>query len=264
MMKFALHNLSKESIPFNMYEYSKFKYGSKTIARKFGYELAENFILPSRIGGRQIVVSPSPYNFIPTATFAMKDYFVARFNELNMYTLKPLQETKTFRPHSYNEDYGEMGVDQRRKAISSESFHIDREFLKDKFLIFMDDIRITGAHEERIKEMCWRLKLDEVCDYMFLYFAEADDSVEPQIENMLNHAYVSTLVDVNNIIANEEFIFNTRVTKFILANDINEFDLFLTFQSKTFRHTLLHYAIGNGYHLQDEFKENISILKRML
>lgn len=268
----ANHFTDESDLPFNPADYSRFKYGSKSVARVFGKELADKFIRSahfhkieqSLVNGKQLVVVTSPYMFIPTATFAMKDYFIAEFNDTIIeYGINPVQETKIHRTLSYNADYGAMTQADRRKAISGDEFHIDRDFVKDKFVLFMDDIIITGAHEERVQSMIDRLKLD--CDYMFLYFAKLDNpETQPQIENFLNFYAIKNLLDINRIIKDDDFIFNTRVVKYILNAKHEECKPFLDYQSTIFKNTLYHYAIGNAYHKMPEFEKNLKYLRKLI
>lgn len=273
---FSCHNIFKgDNIPFSANEYSRFKYGSKSIARKYGRELAEAFIKSDLFeknkhlfsGNKYCVVVPSPYYFIPTATFAMKDYFIARMNHyLAQQGLNALQEAKCFRKSTYNDDYGSMSLEDRKKAIGSESFHVDVDFLKNKLVLFMDDIRITGSHQERMEEMIVRLNLEATgCKSIFIYYAELmDGNTHPNIENQLNHAFVKDLYSIDKIIKNEQFIFNTRSVKFILKAPEAEFQNFILYQSDSFCETLYSCAIGNEYHKVDEFKPNFSYLAHIV
>lgn len=264
--KHSLHLIQGvEFIPFEPSDYSKFKYGSKSIARKFGRELGR--MLARRLPiDRQIVVIPAPYNFIPTATFALKDYVIAELNKhlIERGMSSPIQEAKIFRPASYNTDYGNMSLEERRSAIGSEQFHVDKEFLQGKLTLFLDDIRVTGAHEERIVEMIERLDLQ--CDCEFVYFANVDQSaaVDPKIENFLNLYSMRSLLDLDKIIKNDEFIFNTRNVKFILHAGHEEFKNFINYQRKKFRETLYSNLLGNGYHMEDKYVSNVSYLKELL
>jgi len=259
-------------IPFSPADYSRFKFGCKDVARKFGKELASKFIksdlfinqLDNFKQGQQIVVIPSPYQFIPTATSAMKDYFIAQFNhDLIDMGLDPVQEGKIYRTITYTEDYGAMTSEERRKFISNDAFYIDREFVKNKFCIFMDDIKITGTHEEMVQLMADAYELD--CSYIYLYYAQLDNpDTHPQIENFLNYASIKNLLDVNDIIQNQNFIFNTRVIKYILNAPYDECKNFLLYQSLTFRNTLYHYAIGNSYHKIDKYAKNLKYLRELI
>jgi hypothetical protein len=269
---FSCHQItSKEDIPFSIEDYSRFKYGSKKIARIFGRELADAYVLSDEykhcdLDSCRIVVLSSPYSFIPTATYAMKDYFVARLNfHLIMSDRHPVQECKVVREHSYIEDYGEMSADRRGELISREKFHTDREFLKDKHLIFLDDIKITGAHQKGMEEMIYRLGISKYSDYSFLYYAELiNPGVDPALENHLNYAHIKDLIGLNDLIHNDEFMFNTRNVKFMLGSHPGEFNMFIAYQSKAFRETLFTCVIGNSYHMVPDYKINFNVLKRLV
>jgi hypothetical protein len=266
---FSGHYISDEKrMSFSKKEYSWFKYGSRTIARKFGYDLANEFFkskqfleLITKFKKKQIVVCSSPYQFIPTATFAMKDYFIQKFNEkLVEFGLDPVEECKINRICSYDTDYGSMSAEERHVKITGDGFHIDKELVKDKFVIFLDDIKITGAHERRIAKLIADYNLE--CDYMFMYYAESHVEGRPEIEDFLNLYAIKNLLDINYIIRNQEFILNTRVTKYILKASKEEFENFINYQSESFRETLYRNAIGNKYHKSDKFAENLKYLQK--
>jgi predicted amidophosphoribosyltransferase len=266
---FSCYDLvSKTSFPFSVPDYSKFKYGSERAARKIGTKLAARYYrrvqtdnaLLNEIRSKQIVVVPPPYDYVPTAGYAMKEYFVRYFNKcLIKDGIAPVQETKIHRTRSYNHEYGTMSSEERKKAISSDGFHIDKKFVNHKFCLFLDDIRITGAHEHRMSEMIEKADLD--ISFQFLFFASLkNDAINPEIEYFLNHYYIKNLSDIDTIIRHEGFLFNTRAVKFILGASESEFCNFIATQSKEFRQTLLHYTNGNRYYELPEFKINYSHL----
>lgn len=256
----------KKTIPFSKTAYSKFKFGSKKEAKEMGRILAYNFIAriketPELFRDRKIVVISSPYQFIPTATFAMKDYFIKYLNTwLAESDMDVVEETKITRTISYSEDYGALSAEDRMKLISKDKFHIDKEFVKDKICLFLDDIRITGSHEVLVKKMINEYKLQSI--NFFLYYAVLDNpNIDPSIENELNYAYVKSLTDLNKIIRNEWFILNTRTTKYILSQDTEEFKNFISYQSNAFIENLYCQALGNEYHKKAEYMANLKIIR---
>ena len=61
----------KLNCPFSESEYSRFKFGDSAIARKFAEELFEGFIAEHMdliLAHEDIVILPSPYHSIPTAS----------------------------------------------------------------------------------------------------------------------------------------------------------------------------------------------------
>lgn len=269
--EWRLHSIeSREKLSFNKDEYSRFKYGSKSIARKFGKEMAPGIFLGLANGldkSSQVVVAPSPYMFIPTATFALKDYLISNLNPLLISSgLKVVQETKVFRQTGYTSDYGSMTKEERSAVIGAESFHTDKEFLKDKCVLFLDDIKITGAHQDRMEEMIERMGLRNFCrEIIFVYYAQLEDKTsDPTIEDHLNYFSMKSLLDLDKIIKNDEFFFNTRNVKYILNAPHIECVNFLEYQRRIFVETLYHWAIGNSYHLEEKFRMNFMYLEQII
>lgn len=267
---FALHSISsndEKTFGFDPALYSKFKFGCKDAAEKFGHELAIAFFHHSfrhTPKDQKIVVLSSPYCFIPTATFAMKDYFVRTLNDLLItFGFNVVEETKIHRTITYKEDYGELSAEERYKLIQNDGFHIDVNFIKGKTLLLLDDIKITGSHERVIERMVVDNNLLDLKRY-YIYFAElVNQSIDPKIENFLNYYYVKDLISLDKLIKNENFLLNTRVVKFMLNFDPHKFREFITYQRQQFINTVYHLAIGNSYHLIPEYQENLLVLKSL-
>ena len=265
---YALHKIDNgKSFGFNPDDYSRFKFGDDQVAKLFGKSLADGFIkdfLEDSAISDQIVVISSPYCFIPTATFAMKNYFVYQINHWLAEHNKPVvQEAKIHRTITYKEDYGELNAEDRLKLIGNDSFHIDKDFLKDKVLFFLDDIKITGSHEKMILKMVKEYGLNN--SIVMLYFAELVNSdIHPNIENYLNYHQIKKVSDLDEIIKSGNFSFNTRIVKYILNCDFNSFQSFLEQQSFDFVQGLYNLSLGNSYHLIDSYSENFNYLKNYI
>ncbi|HEY8956402.1 phosphoribosyltransferase family protein [Chitinophaga sp.] len=264
---YSLHKITNaEFFGFSPDDYSRFKFGDDAVAEKFGTGLADGFIEQHLKGKEvpQLVVVSSPYSFIPTATFAMKNYFVFQLNRwLAAHGHPVLQETKVHRTITYKEDYGELDAEQRLKLIGNDSFHIDRHFLIGKKVIFLDDIRITGGHERMILKMVDAYDLSN--DIYLLYYAELQNkSIHPNIENYLNYHYVKSIFHLENIIQGEHFFINTRIVKYILNYDFDSFCIFLQNQSDKFINLLYNMALGNGYHTIEVYQKNLNFIKNYL
>lgn len=263
---------NRHDVEFCAQKYSKFKYGSKSIAREFGHELGESFLdssvyreLQSKfdLSEKMIRVSAAPYKFTPTASSVLKDYFVHAFNKSHALKFsKSIEEMKIYRAHSYFDEYDSMPQEDRAKAINSDDFYIDKNLTEDAILFLVDDIKITGAHQTRIENL---LKSNDFKgDAVFLFYAELIGAEDPKIEGFLNRRAINGLKDINEIIREDEFIFNTRVVKFILQHDSADFINFIEFQSQKFNETLLHYSIGNEYFKEPMFEANILTLQKYI
>ncbi len=265
---FSLHKIDNaDSFSFRPADYSVFKYGDNATAEIFGTALAKGFIRHHGQAFRreqQIVVISSPYAFIPTATFAMKNYFVFEINRwLAENNLPVVQETKVNRLVTYKEDYGELNAQQRIELIGNDVFHIDSTFVKDKILLFLDDIRITGSHEKMITKMLGEFGLEN--EIYLLYFAElTNTAIHPNIENYLNYYAVKSIFDLNSIIRNERFAINTRIVKYILNAEPDVFLIFIQNHSVGFIKLLYNMALGNSYHTIEAYQQNLLAIRKVL
>jgi PRTase ComF-like len=262
---FSLHKIYEQEVfTFSPADYSKFKFGDGGISAKFGVELAKGFIESVLLQNKpteQIVVISSPYSFIPTATFAMKNHFVYELNKwLAKENFPVVQETKIHRTITYKEDYGELDAADRMKLIGNDGFHIDKVFLEGKLLVFLDDIKITGGHERMINKMIEAYGIEN--NHYFLYFAALMNAdIHPKIENYLNYFSVKNIFDLVPIIQKSDFVINTRLVKYILNTDSAEFEKFLLKVDINFINLLYNMALGNGYHAIDAYKRNLEIIE---
>lgn len=262
---YSLHKISDpDRFSFNPADYSRFKFGDDAVAEQFGTALAAGFIadqFAASYSGQQVVVISSPYAFIPTATFALKNHFMNHLNQWLAENGQPVaEETKIHRTVTYKDDYGQLDAAERLRLIINDKFHIDREFLKGKTLLFLDDIKITGSHEKVILKMIREYGL--VNEIYHLYFAEmVNTSIHPNIENVLNYYSVKTVADLHNIVSDERFAINTRIVKFILCAPPEAFRDFIRQQDTRFCKLLYNMAIGNSYHTIDVYQSNLNELK---
>ena len=265
---YSLHKINRPyHFGFDPDDYSRFKFGDYAVAKTFGENMADGFIrerLEANPIPEQIVVVSSPYSFIPTATFAMKNHFVFRLNRwLAENDFPVVQETKVHRTITYKEDYGELSAEERMQLIGNDSFHIDKAFLEGKTVLFLDDIKITGSHERMILKMVQSYDLSN--DIYMLYFAElTNKNIHPSIENRLNYHFVKSIFDLDKIIRSDSFFLNTRIVKYILNYDFDTFCIFLQNQTADFVDYLYNMALGNGYHTIEAYTRNMAFIRNYL
>ncbi len=264
---YALHQISDtQNFGFSADDYSRFKFGDEAVAKAFGTDLANGFIEKLKLGPvhQQIVVISSPYSFIPTATFAMKNHFIFQLNRwLADHGFLVVQEAKVHRAITYKEDYGELNAEERISLISKDSFHIDKTFISNKTLLFLDDIKITGSHERMILKMIKEYDLQN--EISMLYFAElVNKNIHPNFENYLNYYSVKSIFDLDSIINSNHFCINTRLVKYLLNYKHSSFCIFLQTQTDAFIMHLYNMALGNSYHLMESYRVNLDYIKHYI
>lgn len=201
-------------------EYSELKFGSDLVARKFGYQLADAFAkkYPSEILSNRFVVIPSPYNHVENAATIMTKHFVNRLNAIIVaQSGEHVEYSVIHRKVSYINDYGFLGKEARKGLIDNDSFFLNKDFYVGKTLIFIDDVIITGTHEDKLKEIMAEEGINN--DHFFLYFAKylGEDAT---IESKLNFAAVKCLSDYEAIARQSNHHVIVRPLKFLLTQDI--------------------------------------------
>lgn len=276
MKSSSIHKIENlESITFAPSDYSRFKYGCKITTNIFAEDMTEHVIerikkvLFMNKNVRNIYIYGAPYNNVPTASTVLA---VQVFNKVSTFFKGVnIHYSKIFRQHSYSQDYSSMSKEDRDKSLSSESHRFeypDVEFLDETdYLIFIDDIKITGSHEERIQNLCDKSNLK--CGYESIYFAElVNTNIDPSIEDSLNQAYFKgdeTFLHflVSNIGYNN-ITYNTRLIKRILSLDTKAFELFIVTLKEHQKVELLDTAMSNNYCSHENYKDNCLILKKDL
>jgi hypothetical protein len=265
---FACHAITApDQFSFSATDYSRFKFGDGAVAARFGRELAGAFVrdvLPDLPPDAELVVLPSPFAFIPTASFWLAQAFVRQLNwHLCQLNRTVATTEKISRRITYRDDYGALTADQRMALIGRDQFRVDPNALIGKTLLFVDDVRITGSHQVVMARMMAQYGLTNA--HQFLYYAQLTNlAVHPNVENTLNYAEVRTLADLDAIINGSGFRFNTRLVKFILGQPLTESNPFLARQSPDFQQELLDLAIGNEYHLIPEYAETFCHLRLVI
>lgn len=262
---YSIHKIiEKDNCPFKEEEYSKFKFGDKFYAEKFAKELFDGFVTEYGnliLSKNEIVILPSPYLSIPTASNFLCYYFKKELNSFLFRNGKKASiESKIYRNQTYVTDYGNLDFEQRVKLISNDTYYIDRNFIDGKLCIFVDDIKITGSHEHTVNKILNQYNVSG--DFIFVYFAQLmNKEIHPNVENHYNYFAVKNVEDIVAIINSENFQYNTRIVKFILSLNEEQFTYLLDNISSKKSSDLFHLAISNNYHQIIEYKNNINVLK---
>lgn len=260
--RFSLHKIeSIENCPFKEEEYSWFKFGDKYFAHKFAKELFDGFIKENQkllLAQEEIIIMPSPFLSIPTASNFLCEYFK---EELNKYLFKNKKkaalESKIYRNQTYVTDYGNLDFEQRVKLISNDTYYIDKEFIRGKFCILLDDIKITGSHEHTVNKIIEQNNVDG--EFLFVYYAElVNKEIHPKIENYYNYFAVKNIDDIINVVNRVTFQFNTRIIKYILNLDDTNFSYLLANIPENRKGELFKLAVSNNYHQIPEYENNIN------
>jgi len=273
--RYAAHNItSKENIPISAEEYSKFKFGDNSIAKKYGVELFNYFISKNvswiKDKTDTLIIYSSPYTYIPTSSYYLSKAF---FDSLNEFIEKKpsikikLKWGKINRCQTYTEDYGALNAKERYELIKNDTYEFSEKPDENHKLLFIDDISITGTHQRVIENLMKENNYNN--DSIFLYYSMLENlTIDPKIENELNYNYVDSIDKLMNLIYADSFVITTRALKYILKLPETEFDYFLKSLLSRNKFNLLEniltYSNNNGYDKIDMYKINHSTLSRLV
>lgn len=261
--QFALHNFSNlETAPFSPEKYSRLKFGSDKVAKDFGYDLADGFFNKYHhdILNEKIVVIPSPYNQVKNASTIMSEHFMDRMNDLLVSNGgSNLEWSVINRKVSYINDYGFLDKEKRKALIDNDVFHLNKGFLEGKKLIFIDDVNITGTHEDKLIEILDKNEVKN--DAYFLYYAKySKGAVDANIEAALNFAGIRDARDYVALTAEKNHHLIVRPIKFLMSRDPAEFEKVIKDLDIEFIQKLYYGCLSEGYHKIKEYQINFKFL----
>lgn len=253
-------------VPFSSSTYSRFKHGCLRSSDVMGRELAEAFIKYDRTYNiieydTPVVVAASAYSTIPVASVQLKDAFVKYFNRyLQEFGMRDVEEIKIRRDGSHPQDYGKLTAEERKALISTDVFTIDED-LDSCVTLFIDDIRVTGTHEQILQR-----SINDKRDFkhVFLYYATVESSdIDCRIENELNKADISNLAELAELIDKGSTVINVRVVKTILQSDNHAVEGFLKGRHPEFIEDLKRAALTERYFKVPQYRKNIQTLNQI-
>ncbi|CAF3340183.1 unnamed protein product [Rotaria sp. Silwood1] len=269
--RFALHLITNsKKLSFDRYAYSRYKYGDSNQAKQFGQELCtgflekyHDFLLSSN---QQFMAISSPRGIIPPAAYYIFQTFLEKLNRfLQSNGRPPAIEHTIQRLSTIPEDYSLLSKRERFDRLVDERYSIDSQPVINKFLLFIDDIRITGMHEMNIIRL---LETSQIYNSrLFIYYAQLiNDQVPSSFEHELNRCAIDNLETLLPIIHNpvSSFQINTRLLKEILRSNLSELDHFLNSISIDLVSKLYYACLACNYQTIEIFTDSLNHMHRCL
>jgi PRTase ComF-like len=257
--------------PFNVALYSRYKYGSTVAADWFARALGSSFLAqqPSFACWPRLLIASSPYHYVPTAAHALTIRLVAMLNDARAgHGLPAARLVHIERGAASSGDYGTLSADARTRLMTANALSFGRllPYADNAHLIVVDDVKVTGAHQECLIRASDALPLRA---RMFLHIAAFIDSgarpLDPALEDRLNHAAIRTLDDLAPVVAGPDFSWNVRVCKFLL-NPANQHRLaeFLARMPVRRVRELHDNSLRDGYARMDAYRGSHAIVRAEL
>lgn len=252
--------------PFSPQDYSRLKFGSNDVAKRFGYELAEGFFKAHHVSllSQQCVVIPSPYNYIRNAATVMAQHFVDRINHLICLNGGNHVEWSTInRKVSYINDYGFLDKEKRKKLIDQDTFFLNKGYLEGKTLIMIDDVNITGTHEEKLVDILDKNGVEN--NVFYIYYAKyLNGAVGANIEAEINFAGIKDIYDFIELTKEPYHKVIVRPIKFTMGQPEDVFKKVIHLFPEGYIDKLYFGCLGEGYHKIESYRANFKYLSELL
>lgn len=250
--------LDQNGYLFDLSSYSRFKYGSDSDARIYAHHIASQLrVKYYRWQNEEVIISASAFKVAPTAA----EVIAQMTYELLRESFPLLRKVKISRETVFPNDYGSLSAEERHSLMDKNIVIVDRELFRNKKLILVDDLRVTGAHENKMIAVLSGL-VDEV---VFTYVARLSGSFTPFVEFNINQTAVQSVANIKAIVDTGVFHVNARICKYLLS--YRNTDELLSFFYEVPVEVLLRIeecVCGDGYHLMEEYWSNYSLLKEVL
>jgi hypothetical protein len=223
---------------FDVAAYSRFKYGQADTGRMYALALARDFIAAypdAALHDDKIVVSGPSYKYLSTASHGIVHHFCMVLNAYRMQRgLEPVQQLHSIRSTVGSDAYAAGDAALRATHLAKSKYHIDTEMVRGSLFIFIDDVNVTGATEERTLERTIPCEPSEIFCLHVAAIDPAYAETNAAIENVMNKAVPLSLHSIRTLIREDNFRLNTRVFRSIMEwNNIGELERFLLSQKES-------------------------------
>jgi hypothetical protein len=204
---------------FDALAYSRFKYGDGTIARAYANSLCTLFLqnYADWLGAEELpVFTGSAYKALPTAAQHILSAFVEELED-RCHLPNPIEQLHIHRMELSETDFSYLSLERRKLALAKNRFALPSgESVDGRRVVVIDDIRVTGAHEDNLRQL---LLTEGASEVYFLYVAEADAisfATEPELEYRLNQCAVPNLEALLACVQSDDFRLNARVAGYLM------------------------------------------------
>jgi hypothetical protein len=245
----------------NLDAYSRFKYGDQAQAHLYADELTgvilESPIAQQYASGPPIVVSASAYKRLLTAAQFVADGVLLRLKWAGF----DAEAGRVHRARLTEGDYGTMNAAERAFWMTNNGLSLDDKLFYGRHVIIVDDVRITGSHENAIARLFQALPVASVTSAYVVAIEPGLAARDTRIEDRMNHASINTLHDLYQLMWDEEhYVLTARTVKFVLSRPLDVLEVFLRKLEGTDLRALHMGMLDDGYYAMSAYVEGSQIL----
>lgn len=241
--------------------YSRMKHGDANMLKTFAFELAQQVAHhnPDLVADPAPLQLPVAYKHVPPACFYLAEETLRLLNpERVICGNQPGTITRIHKDTVTHTDYSTATPEQRQAELDRISFTLDQP-ARGAQILLIDDLRVTGNAEHAALTA---LTADEPANITLGYLATCDPdlSQHTEVEAHLNHAEVTSILDMLPTIQDNRFKLTIRFLKLALKSP--ELPYFLHAAPNELAHTMLNGAIHTGEDFCEAHAAGLETLNR--
>ena len=198
---------------FDPISFSKMKFGSLPDIRNFAGKVAEN--IDPELVSNNTVVAAVEYDYAPAAGVLLAEEVARLLGQKYNVALPFLRIRQRNTP---TVDFATLSREERSAYLHTIIYNVVADTVRDKDVIFVDDIRTTGGHEAVARENLGNLPQEVT----YAYAVTLDPNSDPRMEQTLTMAAINSIEDIDKIMQGEHFRVTTKLCKYLLAYEQTE------------------------------------------
>jgi hypothetical protein len=258
----VINTLNSED--FDVESYSRFKYGDASVARSYANDLAEQVVDNYPEGIDDLYIASSAYKQVPTAAYYISHLLLS---SLAAREYVPEGVFRIDRGIIFGHDYATLNEKERQEVMANNGLEVSqsaRQELEGKEVLIVDDIRVTGKHEESLTQALGGIGLKKLA-FGYVAVIEKEAAKEhPEMEDFINSSAVKSIADLVPIIESGQFYLNARTCKFILQHTLGEIEEFFRSIPEDVTRTITASIIADGYHKMGKFASKFSTISNAI
>jgi hypothetical protein len=236
-------------------DYSRFKYVDGSVAADYGISMAKQVMkeFPDLLNLSEVFVTSSAFKVAPPSSRSLLIPFVE--------TAQVIAETSgsetSFRRFKINRtdltehDYATLSIAEREVIMRQNGLKLDEVSVANKTVIALDDIFVTGSHEQNIADLMTDSGASEV---IYPYILHVTNGREyPSTESDVNSEAMKNISDLVVLANQKDFVPNARIAKYLLARNTEEMVYFVANVSGKVLTTVFQYMRGDELHKMESY-----------
>jgi phosphoribosyl transferase-like protein len=202
---------------FRPLRYSRFKYGDADSAEHYGAGLAERLWESGLLSWPdRPVLTTAPYKYLPTASYELARHVQDHLNRRRPATAPPVGIVPLHLRHVDSGNYSAQSRDERQQILDEAGLHLGAGDIAGRQVVLIDDAVVSGTAESRAVAVLTEAGAKGVVGAYALEVDRDSALAAPEIEDKLNHAYVTDLDTLLEIYLAPSAVLNIRTVKYVL------------------------------------------------